>query len=508
MKLNVKRTFLVGLAFLLISMFWQIYDGVMSIVLVNNFGLNQTWSGILLALDNLLALALLPLFGAWSDKTSTKMGKRKPYVLIGTIVAAIVFVSLAVVDFYQFQAVRAEEISPMLSILNGNGDVIGYYFTVGGNIKDIILLEGNSYGFVYITQVADKVAELRAAYIFAEITQPNWIYLASFIVILFIVLIAMCSFRTPAVSLMPDVTIKPLRSKANAIINAMGTIGGGISLVLIMVVGTVKVSNYDTFNYLYLFGIVAGLMLAFLAIFMFLVKEVKWTDEMRRESLRLGLETEEDEKVAKGTKGEKMEPAVRRSFILILLSVFLWFFAYNAASSKLSLYAQNILQIENYTFPAMIGFGAALIAFYPIGILSTKFGRRNMILVGIGVLILGFILAFIASIDLSFGWVIYAAMVVVGFGWAAINVNSYPMVVEMSKGPNIGVFTGYYYAASMLAQALTPVISGLLMDAFGMTLTLFPYAIFFSIAAAVTMFFVKHGESKRLETKEIQPKTE
>lgn len=508
MKLNVKRTFLVGLAFLLISMFWQIYDGVMSIVLVNNFGLNQTWSGILLALDNLLALALLPLFGAWSDKTSTKMGKRKPYVLIGTIVAAIVFVSLAVVDFYQFQAVRAEEISPMLSILNGNEDVIGYYFTVGGNIKEIIMLEGNSYGFVYITQVADKVAELRAAHIFTEITQPNWIYLASFIVILFIVLIAMCSFRTPAVSLMPDVTIKPLRSKANAIINAMGTIGGGISLVLIMVVGTVKVSNYDTFNYLYLFGIVAGLMLAFLAIFMFLVKEVKWTDEMRRESLRLGLETEEDEKVAKGTKGEKMEPAVRRSFILILLSVFLWFFAYNAASSKLSLYAQNILQIENYTFPAMIGFGAALIAFYPIGILSTKFGRRNMILVGIGVLILGFILAFIASIDLSFGWVIYAAMVVVGFGWAAINVNSYPMVVEMSKGPNIGVFTGYYYAASMLAQALTPVISGILMDAFGMTLTLFPYAIFFSIAAAVTMFFVKHGESKHLETKEIQPKTE
>ncbi|NCA94964.1 MAG: hypothetical protein EOM79_02610, partial [Epsilonproteobacteria bacterium] len=324
MKLNVKRTFLVGLAFLLISMFWQIYDGVMSIVLVNNFGLNQTWSGILLALDNLLALALLPLFGAWSDKTSTKMGKRKPYVLIGTIVAAIVFVSLAVVDFYQFQAVRAEEISPMLSILNGNEDVIGYYFTVGGNIKEIIMLEGNSYGFVYITQVADKVAELRAAHIFTEITQPNWIYLASFIVILFIVLIAMCSFRTPAVSLMPDVTIKPLRSKANAIINAMGTIGGGISLVLIMVVGTVKVSNYDTFNYLYLFGIVAGLMLAFLAIFMFLVKEVKWTDEMRRESLRLGLETEEDEKVAKGTKGEKMEPAVRRSFILILLSVFLW----------------------------------------------------------------------------------------------------------------------------------------------------------------------------------------
>lgn len=506
MKLNVKRTFLVGLAFLLISMFWQIYDGVMSIILVNNFGLGQAGSGFLLALDNILALILLPLFGAWSDKTVTKMGKRKPYILIGTIIAAVVFVSLAVVDYFQFTAVRAAEISAMFPILDGNLKTIGYYFTVGGADHTRVLLEGSS--FTYITEVADFVSTARADYIFENITQPNWIYLASFIAILLIVLMSMCAFRTPAVSLMPDVTIKPLRSKANAIINAMGTIGGAISLVLIMFVGTMKASNYDTFNYLYLFGIVAGLMLAFLAVFMFLVKEVKWSDEMRRESLRLGIETEEDEKIAKGSKGEKMAPDVRKSFILILVSIFLWFFAYNAASSKLSLYAQNILRIENYAFPAMVGFVAALIAFYPIGILSTKIGRKNTILAGIVVLILGFILAFIASLDLSLGWIIYAAMVVVGFGWAAINVNSYPMVVEMSKGPNIGVFTGYYYAASMLAQAVTPVISGLLMDAYSMTLTLFPYAIFFSIAAGVTMLFVKHGEPKHLESKEAKPATE
>ncbi|MFA6780819.1 MAG: MFS transporter [Bacilli bacterium] len=505
MKLNVKRTFLVGLAFLLISMFWQIYDGVMSIILVNNFGLNQTWSGLLLALDNLLALIFLPLFGAWSDKTTSKMGKRKPYVLIGTIIAAIVFVSLAVIDFYQFTAVRAEGISAMLPILEGT-KTVGYYFEVNGITHTFIELANSD--FTFITEVADKVAEVRADYIFKNITQANWAYLGSFIGILFVVLLAMCSFRTPAVSLMPDVTIKPLRSKANAIINAMGTIGGAVSLVLIMVVGTVKVANYDTFNYLVLFGIVSGLMLALLAVFMFLVKEVKWADEMRRQSLRLGLETEEEGKIAKGSKGEKMSPAVKRSFILILLSVFLWFFAYNAASSKLSLYAQNILQIENYTFPAMVGFAAALIAFYPIGIISTKFGRKNTIMVGIGVLIIGFALAFLGSIDLSLGWIIYVAMVVVGFGWAAINVNSYPMVVEMSKGPNVGVFTGYYYAASMTAQAVTPVISGILMDKWGMTLTLFPYAIFFSIAAIVTMFFVKHGEPKRIDPQEVQTTAE
>ena len=509
MKLNIKRTFLVGLAFLLISMFWQIYDGVMSIILVNNFGLNQSVSGILLALDNLLALIFLPLFGAWSDKTTTKMGKRKPYILIGTIIAAVVFVSLAVVDFYQFSAVREAGISAMIPITEGIGDAaktVGYYFTVNGNVEQSLLLEGSNFKF--ITEVADYISSVRAEYIFQNITKYNWIYLGSFIGILFVVLMAMCSFRTPAVSLMPDVTIKPLRSKANAIINAMGTIGGAVSLVLIMVIGTVKAANYSTFNFILLFGIVAGLMLAFLAIFMFLVKEIKWTDEMRRESMRLGLETEEDDKIEKGSKGEKMKPDIRRSFILILVSVFLWFFAYNAASSKLSLYSQNILQIENYTFPAMVGFAAALIAFYPIGIISTKFGRKNTIITGIGILIVGFVLAFVASLNLSLGWIIYAAMVVVGFGWAAINVNSYPMVVEMSKGPNIGVFTGYYYAASMLAQALTPVLSGLLMDAFGMTLTLFPYAIFFSICAAITMIFVKHGEPKKIDIDKAAVKAE
>ncbi|MFA5422120.1 MAG: MFS transporter [Bacilli bacterium] len=499
MKLNIKRTFLVGLAFLIISMFWQIYDGVMSIILVNNFGLNQASSGILLALDNILALVFLPLFGAWSDKTTAKMGKRKPYILIGTVIAAIIFVALAVVDYYQFQAVRADQISAMLEI-KVDGVVTGYYFTVKGVIQEILTLDGS--GYTYITEVADKISELRAAYIFKEITQPNMIYLGSFIGILFIVLLAMCSFRTPAVSLMPDVTIKPLRSKANAIINAMGTIGGAISLVLIMVLGTVKTGrtgNYWSFNYILLFAIVAGLMLALLAIFMFLVKEVKWTNEMQSVSRELGLETEEDEKVAKGSRDHKMPKDVKKSFILILISIFLWFFAYNAASSKLTLYAQNILQIENYTFPAMVGFVAALIAFYPIGILSTKIGRKNTILTGIIVLILGFIAVFVASL-LSLGWLIYVAMVIVGFGWAAINVNSYPMVVEMSKGPNIGVFTGYYYAASMLAQAVTPVLSGLLMDEFGMLPVLFPYAIFFSIAAFVTMLFVKHGEPKRIDS--------
>ncbi|MFA5481218.1 MAG: MFS transporter [Bacilli bacterium] len=482
MKLNVKRTFLVGFAFLIISLFWQVYDGTMSIILVTHFGLNQAWSGVLLALDNLLALFLLPLFGAWSDKTVTKYGKRKPYILIGTIVAAVVFVLLAVVDFYQLQAMHAADISNVLQdAISGN-----YYFTVGA-----------------ITQITDPVREVvstaRADYIFANITQTNWYFLATFIGILFIVLMAMCSFRTPAVSLMPDVVIKPHRSKANAIINAMGTIGGGLSLGSIAIVGTMKQANYETFSFLPLFAVTAGLMLVLLAVFMFVVKEVKWSEEMRRQSIELGVETAETENVAKGTKGEKMPKDVRKSFLLILASVVLWFFSYNAASSKITLYSTEVLGIENYSLPVMIGFVAALIAFYPVGIISTKIGRRTTIMGGIGILILGFIFGFVAGIAFFPGWLVFVAMAFVGVGWAAINVNSYPMVVEMSHGANIGVYTGYYYSASMFAQILTPIISGLIMDAVGMRWSLFPYSIIFAVAALVTMFFVKHGEAKKLE---------
>lgn len=490
MKLNVKRTFLVGFAFLLISMFWQVYDGTMSILLVTHFGLNQFWSGVVLALDNILALIFLPLFGAWSDKTTSKMGKRKPYILIGTIVAAVVFIALGFIDKYQMAALQDLNISDVAKGLDNL-----YYFTVNGVAQQF---DYNGVAMTY-NAVREIVSSGRADYIFANVTLPNWYYLAAFITILFVVLLAMCSFRTPAVSLMPDVTIKTHRSKANAIINAMGTIGGGISLLLVAVIGTMKATNYATFSYLPLFLVTSAVMLAMLVVFMLLVKEVKWTEEMRRESIELGIETKESDEIAVGTKGEKMTPEVRRSFLFILASVVLWFFSYNAASSKITLYSTEVLGIANYSFPLMIGFVSALIAYYPVGIVSTKIGRRKTILGGILVLILGFVLAFVAGIAFFPEWLVFAAMVFVGVGWASINVNSYPMVVEMSHGPNIGVYTGYYYSASMFAQILTPIISGAIMDAVGMRWSLFPYSIIFAIAAFVTMLFVKHGEPKQIE---------
>lgn len=497
MKLNVKRTFLVGFAFLLISMFWQVYDSAMSIILVTHYGLNQFWSGVILALDNILALFLLPLFGRLSDRTKSKMGKRKPYILIGTIVAALVFIVLGFIDKYQIAAIHGMNVGPVLF----DETTKMYYFSVDG-ARQLFEFDGV---FRIGYPIREVVSQARGAYIFETITKPNWYYLAIFIVVLFVVLLAMCSFRTPAVSLMPDVTLKPLRSKANAIINAMGTIGGALSLGLISIIGTMNPEkNYSTFSYLPLFIVVALAMLLMLTLFMVFVKETAWSEEMRRESVELGIETKETEEIEVGTKGEKMTPEVRKSFILILSSVVLWFFAYNAATSKIAVYSTEVLGIVQYSIPMMVAFVSALIAFYPVGIVSTKIGRKKTIMIGLVIFVIGFVCGFLAGVIPGASFLVYVAMAVVGVGWASINVNSYPMVVEMSSGANIGVYTGYYYTASMAAQIFTPMLSGLFMDWLGMRWSLFPYAIVFGLAAIVTMFFVKHGEAKKIEAPVVE----
>lgn len=497
MKLNVKRTFLVGFAFLLISMFWQVYDSAMSIILVTHYGMNQFWSGVILALDNILALFLLPLFGRWSDRTNTKIGKRKPYILIGTIIASVVFIALGFIDKYQMQAIHSANVGPILF----NDVTKLYYFEVNGVVQGFMHDGVEVFGHA----IREVASEGRGTFIYENITKANWMNLAAFIGVLFIILLAMCSFRTPAVSLMPDVTLKTHRSKANAIINAMGTIGGAISLGLITIIGTMKPDkNYLTFDYFPLFLVISLVMLLMLTLFMVFVKEVKWSEEMRRESIELGIETEDLENIEAGQKGEKMEPEVRKSFVLILVSVVLWFFAYNAATSKIAVYSTEVLGIVQYSIPMMIGFISALIAFYPVGIVSTKIGRKKTIMGGLVIFIIGFLLGFLAGIGPFPSWFVFIAMALVGVGWASINVNSYPMVVEMSHGANIGVYTGYYYTASMSAQIFTPMISGMFMTWFGMRWVLFPYAIVFALLAMGTMYFVKHGEPKKIDPVEIE----
>jgi MFS family permease len=137
---------------------------------------------------------------------------------------------------------------------------------------------------------------------------------------------------------------------------------------------------------------------------------------------------------------------------------------------------------------------AAVIAYIPVGIIASKIGRKKTILAGIIMLTAAFgSAAFIKAGTPAI--VMYLLFCLAGIGWATINVNSFPMVVELAKAGDVGKYTGFYYTASMSAQIITPILSGAFVDAWGWWV-FFPYATVFVGLAFVTMFFVKHGDAK------------
>lgn len=255
MKLNYKRTLFVGFAFFLICAFWQAYDNIIPKILTDKFGMSQMWSGVIMALDNVLAVFLLPLFGALSDKKKTKLGKRTPFILIGTLCAAVLFVGLSFVD--NMQLAHLNEIAAVTDTTSSaeRDEALRNLYREEldmGKIGKINSTEDQSLANIYgdedsfvdhINEYGDNTSEwvtkARQAYAWKK-TCENPVTLVVFIVILMGVLVSMSTFRSPAVALMPDVTPKPLRSKANAVINLMGSAGGIIVLVLGIVFGTGK----------------------------------------------------------------------------------------------------------------------------------------------------------------------------------------------------------------------------------------------------------------------------
>lgn len=502
MKLNYKRTFFVGCAFFLISLFWQAYDAIIPKILTDKFGMSQFWSGAIMAFDNILALFMLPLFGSISDKHKGKRGRRTPFIIIGTVLAAVAILGLSVVDNVQLSklddiaAVTDTESVDYESAMNVLYDsdveitIDGEKAPLSSHIeKDdfLAIKDGTS------DEYSDYVVSARQAYA-ARVTSLNKWTLFAFIGILLVTLISMATFRSPAVALMPDVTPKPLRSKANAIINLMGAAGGILVLVAGIVFGTGKAKN-ALMGYIPFFIVVATLMLVALAVFICKVKEPKFVEEMHEESRKYGIE-EKDEDLG-GDK--KLSRAEFRSLIFILVSVVCWFMGYNAVTSKYSVYASNVLRLD-FNTTLIIAQAAAIVAFIPVGMLASKIGRKKSILIGIALLGCSLTAASFVKAGCSI-WVVNILFSLAGIGWATINVNSYPMVVEMSKGSNVGKYTGYYYTASMAAQTVTPMLSGKLLDSIGMEV-LFPYAAIFVLAAFVTMQFVKHGDSRPPKAKD------
>ena len=515
MKLNYKRTIFVGFAFFLISLFWQAYDATIALTLTNKFGMNQTWSGVVMALDNILALFLLPLFGTLSDKHNGKSGRRTPFIRFGTAVAAVALVALSFVDNMQLDLIK--DISTVddpaaLSVIydtqsekelqtpNGTKFILKDQFskeefmTVRStdDVKDVTNRDETK------TPYTSYVVPARQAYA-ADCTAANPMPLIIFVIVLLVLLVAMGIFRSPAVALMPDVTLKPLRSKANAIINLMGNAGGIIVLLLGMgfAFGISKAGN-AMMSYTPYYLVIAGTMVAALIIFLCTVREKEWAAQMQSDAIRYGVD--EKDEATEGTN-KKLSKGQMFSLICILLSVALWYFGYNAVTSKYSVYAPNVL-LMGYSETMLIAQACAIVSYLPAGMIASKIGRKKTILAGVTMLTVAFTVAAFMRAS-SPAWLMYIMFALAGIAWATINVNSFPMVVEMCSGSDVGKYTGFYYTASMAAQTLTPMLSGFLMDRMGMTV-LFPYAAIFVALAFVTMLMVKHGDAKVIAKKGLE----
>lgn len=423
LKLNKKRTFYIGFSFFTILMLWQVYNYYCPMFLEEL--LNSTFGvgdynyiiGIIMALDNILALFMLPLFGALSDKTETKLGKRMPYIIIGTIVSLLAF--------------------PFISILYIKNSLIG-----------VALLMG-------------------------------------------LILIAMNIYRSPSVALMPDVTPKPLRAQANAIINFVGYIGAIIGALLTMVFTKKQSDGVSLVREITVwpFVVVSFLMAVALLVLVLKIKENKILEETKDEMAE-GEKLSETIEVVSDDK--PLSKADKTNLWLLIFSVFLWYFAFNAVETFGSLYAKNVLQTNSWGLATSVLAVASLIAFLPCGWLSEKIGRKNSIILGLSLMIVSLFLAYFVK---SFGIILIILFAIAGVGWAIINVNSYPMFVELSSNKNLGKFTGYYYSASQIAQSITPIIIGFVMDFLGYR-AYFPYATIFMILALVVFMFVKTNHKK------------
>lgn len=550
MKLDYKKTLKVGTAFAIVMVFWSAYDYVVPLLLENAFGLSNMWRGLIMGLDNLLSLFMLPLFGKLSDKTVTKFGKRTPYIVVGTLLTVVLMVFVPVSANRQLKeatALRAEIVAVAEggqatytahdgTVYDGEGiyrmlfekgktnaDYCDHdYLARNGldNWEDYSRIALNPYTNADGTPSEDKKGEptysadyknfvksglntYASAQVNEKITVEKPGTLIVYMVILLFVLIAMATFRSPAVALMPDVTPKPLRSPANAMINLAGGVGGALAFIIYT-----AVLLFNPTGYIMIFALVAASMLGLLAAFLLLVKENKLVAECKALCEEYGISNDEEEPKAANASSlaetAKLKKAKMVSFLLILASIFMWFMGYNAISSNLSIYITKTLNLSAGLGGIISGVSMAIsaIAFIPVGYLAVKIGRRKSIIMGFAMAVVSFALIFFfaANPGAAVMYLFTVFYLIAGFGLIIANVNTFPMVVELSSTDTVGKYTGLYYTATMSAQAITPFIAGIVMDKLG-NKYLFLYSSLCVILAIVLMFFVRHGDSKAVPPK-------
>lgn len=432
-KLNYKGTFLIGLGFFGLSVMWKLYNDYVPIFLqvgyplfetsarANGFGLGPGLTGFIMTLDNIVALFLLPLIGFWSDRVWNPRlgGRRKPFIVTLAPVSIVAFLLVPLI---------VRTIPPELSGMS------------------------------------------------EQLRQP----LAFFIIAVGVFITAMAGFRTPVISLMPDLTPSPLRSQANGIINLMGGLGG----IIITLVGAF-LYNVDIALPFIVSGVLMAAAVVLLVIF---VKEPRYlgeTGESREEQDALG--------VFSGIR--RVAPAVRQSLLLLMLSIFLWFVGYNAIETFFTSYGVSVLRIaENQaSLLSSVSYVTFILFSIPSGYIAAKIGRRRTITMGLlifaGLLLVGF---FVPNII-----VIGGALALGGIAWSLVNINSLPMVIDTSDSDaEIGTFTGFYYLASQLAAITGPILNGVLIERSGNYGLVLLMPVIFFFLAALSMQFVTRGEAR------------
>ena len=423
----MRRTLLVTLPFAGALAFWQAYDGIIPLILRDTFHLGDTLAGAVMALDNVCALFLLPFFGSISDRCHSRLGRRTPFILVGSLLAALLIPLLAVAD--QMRS-------------------LPFFFTV-----------------------------------------------------LCLVLVVLSSYRSPCVALMPDVTPRPIRAKADAFNSLMAAASGVVILISI----SLAVPDVEHPNYMPVFLIISAIIILCTVLFAVFFREKKAVEKMHTESLAMGISEADMDASDEGGKEKETDAVVRRSLLGILLCVFFYFMASNAVTSAFSKYASQVWGAGGGSFAnfQLVATMVTLISYMPMANISCRIGRKLTTYIGIGLMCFGGFCIFMTP---GYSPLIYVFVSISGVGMGTVAITIYPMIMEVASEKTTGRYTGYYYTASMSAQIITPILSGAVMEFIGYRY-LYLYAIVCALLAALPLVMVQKGNTILLKDLDLDHPT-
>lgn len=457
MKLNIKNTIYASLAFGWITIFWFGYDNLIQTINIATFGLRTPISGLILAIDNILGLLVLPVFGWLSDRSKSRLGKRTPYILAGTLLS-----------------------------------MVGLFFV----------------GFFAHNQ-----------------------NLTGYLIALVVTLFGMAAYRSPALSLVPDITPEPLRSKANAVSNLVSAL---FNLLAVALVTPFLVQNYiENNNY---FPIIIGIVVStFVTVGFFLwkVKENKLLADLDKQLQVCSLPENKEKEVCNtpSLRDTCDKKARLRNKLLLLTTIFFFYMAYNALVSNFTNYAHYVLNLEFRSLPLIVVMGGAIVGFALTPKFTKILGRKKTIFAGFIIMITAFLVATLLILPyvnrmptLISNIIMNICFAVAGFGYGFVMVNIYPMFLEFSGTAKVGQGTGIFAMAMTVAMVITPVLSGMLIEQLGILTgstysttigsvvitnfgdyrALIPYSIVNLVFGAIAILFVK-TPSQTSHNKDITP---